>query len=82
VHTGVIPWQVWAFLSALFAALTAVLAKVGVEEIDPDFATFIRTIVIVLVLGCLLAISGQRPTEISPRSLGFLTLSGLATGAS
>jgi transporter family protein len=36
MQTDVIPWQVWAFLSALFAALTAVLAKVGVEEINPD----------------------------------------------
>ncbi len=46
-----IPWQLWAFLSALFAALTAILAKVGVEDITPDLATFIRTIVILLVLG-------------------------------
>jgi bacterial/archaeal transporter family protein len=82
MQTDVISWQVWAFLSALFAALTAVLAKVGVEEINPDLATFIRTVVIVVVLGCLLVISGQRLGAISPKTLCFLTLSGLATGAS
>jgi bacterial/archaeal transporter family protein len=82
MQTDVISWQVWAFLSALFAALTAVLAKVGVEEINPDLATFIRTVVIIVVLGCLLVISGQRLGAISPKTLCFLTLSGLATGAS
>ena len=75
-------WQVWALLSAIFAALTAILAKVGVEDVDPDVATFIRTLVIVVVLGSLLLMSGQKVGIISPRSYLFLTLSGLATGAS
>ena len=75
-------WQVWALLSAVFAALTAILAKAGVEDVDPDVATFIRTLVIVVVLGSLLLMSGQKVGIISPRSYLFLTLSGLATGAS
>jgi len=75
-------WQVWALLSAIFAALTAILAKVGVEDVDPDVATFIRTLVIVVVLGSLLLMSGQKVGIISPKSYLFLTLSGLATGAS
>jgi len=75
-------WQVWALLSAVFAALTAILAKVGVEDVDPDVATFIRTLVIVVVLGSLLLMSGQKVGIISPKSYLFLTLSGLATGAS
>ena len=53
-------WQVWALLSAVFAALTAILAKVGVEDVDPDVATFVRTLVIVVVLGTLLFMSGQK----------------------
>ena len=75
-------WQVWALLSAVFAALTAILAKVGVEDVDPDVATFVRTLVIVVVLGTLLFMSGQKVGIISPKSYLFLTLSGLATGAS
>jgi len=58
------------------------LAKVGVEDVDPDFATFVRTLVIVVVLGALLLMSGQKVGIISPKSYLFLTLSGLATGAS
>jgi transporter family protein len=77
-------WLVWALLSASFAALTAIFAKVGVEGIDSDLATFFRTIVIITVLGALLAATGkfQPIGNISPRSWLFLTLSGLATGAS
>jgi transporter family protein len=77
-------WQLWAILSAVFAALTAILAKVGMQGIHPDFATFIRTIVILLALGCILAATGQfqRLESVSRRSYLFLTLSGLATGAS
>ena len=75
-------WQVWALLSAIFAALTAILGKVGVEDVDPDVATFIRTLVIVVVLGALLLMSGQKVGIISPKSYLFLSLSGLATGAS
>jgi transporter family protein len=77
-------WLPWALLSAAFAALTAIFAKVGVENIGSDLATFIRTIVVVVTLGLLLAATGQfqSPTAISPRSYLFLLLSGLGTGAS
>jgi len=77
-----ISWQVWALLSAIFAALTAILAKVGVEDVNPDVATLIRTFVIVVVLGALLLVTGHKIEPIPPRSYLFLTLSGLATGAS
>lgn len=77
-------WQVWAVLSAIFAALTAIFAKVGVENINSDLATFIRTIVVIVTLGFLLAVTGQfqAPGTISGRSYLFLFLSGLGTGAS
>jgi transporter family protein len=77
-------WQFWALLAAAFAALTAIFAKVGVENVNSDFATFIRTVVIVLVLGAILAATGQwQPlASVSGRSYLFLVLSGLATGAS
>jgi transporter family protein len=77
-------WQTWAVLSAIFAALTAIFAKVGVENINSDLATFIRTIVVIVTLGFLLAVTGefQAPGAISPRTYLFLLLSGLGTGAS
>ena len=77
-------WQTWAVLSAVFAALTAIFAKVGVENINSDLATFIRTIVVVVTLGFLLAATGefQAPGTVPPRSYVFLLLSGLGTGAS
>lgn len=77
-------WLSWALLSALFAALTAILAKVGVEGINSDLATFIRTIVIVVVLGVLVGVTGnfQSLDTIARRTWLFLGLSGLATGAS
>jgi transporter family protein len=77
-------WQIWAVLSAVFAALTAIFAKVGVENINSDLATFIRTIVVIVTLGFLLAATGefQSPASISPRTYLFLLLSGLGTGAS
>jgi transporter family protein len=77
-------WQFWALLSATFAALTAIFAKVGVEDVNSDFATFIRTVVILLVLGGILVSLGewQSPTSVSRRTYVFLVLSGLATGAS
>ena len=77
-------WQAWAVASAVFAALTAIFAKVGVENINSDLATFIRTIVVIVTLGFLLAVTGQfqAPGTISGRSYLFLFLSGLGTGAS
>jgi bacterial/archaeal transporter family protein len=75
-------WQFWALLSAVFAALTAILAKVGVSDVDPDVATFIRTLVIGVALAALLLVTGHRLDSIPTRAYVFLTLSGLATGAS
>lgn len=77
-------WQFWALLAAVFAALTAILAKVGVSDINSNFATFLRTIVIIFALALLLLYTGEfKPIDkISGKSLIFLTLSGLATGAS
>lgn len=77
-------WQFWAFLSAIFAALTAIFAKVGISGINSDFATLIRTIVIIAALCLFLSITGQwqRPGAIPTKSWVFLVLSGLATGAS
>ena len=77
-------WQAWALLAALFAALTAIFAKLGVEHVGADFATFIRTIVVVVALAVILTATGgwQSLRTISARSGVFLLLSGLATGAS
>lgn len=77
-------WQFWAILSAVFAALTAIFAKIGVEDVPPDLATFIRTIVIVATLALILTATGQfrAPGQIGGRTYLFLLLSGLATGAS
>lgn len=77
-------WQFWALLSAAFAALTAIFAKVGIENVNSDFATFIRTIVIMGVLGVILVGTGQwQPlASVSQRTYLFLILSGLATGGS
>jgi len=77
-------WQVWAVGSAIFAALTAIFAKIGVENVNSDLATFIRTIVVIVTLAFLLLATGefQSPASISGRSYLFLLLSGLGTGAS
>jgi transporter family protein len=77
-------WQIWALLSAAFAALTAIFAKIGIENINSDFATFVRTIVILVVLAAMLTLLGgwQSPAGVPARSWIFLILSGLATGAS
>jgi transporter family protein len=77
-------WQLWAVLSAVFAALTAIFAKVGVENVNSDLATFIRTIVVVCVLGLIVYATRQfqNPAEISGRTYLFLVLSALGTGAS
>ena len=77
-------WQFWALLSAAFAALTAIFAKVGVAGIAPDVATFVRTVVVLVLLGLVLLATRQYPeiSAIPPRAWAFLALSGLATGAS
>ncbi len=77
-------WQFWAVLSAAFAALTAIFAKIGVENVGSDFATFIRTIVILFVAAAVLTATGQwQPFgSVSSRTYAFLMLSGAATGAS
>ena len=82
MHT--LPWQTWAMLSAVFAALTAIFGKIGVESVGSDFATFIRTLVIIVVLGAFLSATGQFQSlrGVSARTCAFLALSGLATGAS
>ncbi|MGC2082900.1 MAG: EamA family transporter [Bradyrhizobium sp.] len=77
-------WQLWALLSAFFAALTAIFAKVGVEGINSDLATLIRTAVVLLTLAAILFATGQltNPGPISAKSWLFLVLSALGTGAS
>jgi bacterial/archaeal transporter family protein len=77
-------WQLWAFLSAIFAALTAIFAKVGVEGINSDLATLIRTAIVLVTLALILLMSGQlsHPGPISAKTWLFLFLSALGTGAS
>ena len=77
-------WQLWAVLSAFFAALTAIFAKIGVENVNSDLATFIRTLVVVVVLAAILVATGQwqPPDTIAGRTYLFLLLSGFGTGAS
>ena len=77
-------WQAWALLSAFFAALTAIFAKIGVQGVGSDFATLVRTLVILAAISALVTATGQwQPlSALSGRSLAFLVLSGLATGAS
>ncbi len=77
-------WQVWALLSAVFAALTAIFAKIGVSDIDSDLATFIRTVVVLLSLALILFATGKFTASgaISTKTWVFLVLSGLGTGAS
>lgn len=75
-------WFYWALMSALFAALTAIFAKIGIKGVDSDFATLIRTVVIIIVLSAFVWFAGKwsNPFELSSRAWGFLTLSGLAAG--
>ena len=77
-------WQAWAVLSAVFAALTAIFAKIGVANVNSDLATFIRTLVVVTVLAGILTATGEwrPPASIASRTYLFLLLSGLGTGAS
>lgn len=77
-------WFYWAILSAVFAALTAIFAKLGIQDVDPDLATLIRTAIIIAVLSAFVIYTGKwaNPFELSSRTWLFLGLSGLATGAS
>ena len=77
-------WFYWALLSAVFAALTAIFAKVGIQGVDSDLATLIRTAIIIVVLSAFVAYRGKwaNPLDLSPKTWLFLGLSGLATGAS
>jgi len=77
-------WQFWAVLAAVFAALTAIFAKIGVSDVNSNYATFLRTIVVVLALGALIWMTGEAQpiASLSGRTVIFLILSGLATGAS
>jgi bacterial/archaeal transporter family protein len=77
-------WFYWALLSAVFAAMTAIFAKIGIQNVDSDFATLIRTAIIMALLSVFVAYTGKwsNPFELSPKTGLFLTLSALATGAS
>ncbi len=77
-------WFQWALLSAVFAAMTAILAKIGLAGIDSDFATLVRTVVILVALAAFVLLTGKwsNPLALEPKPLLLLTLSGLATGAS
>lgn len=77
-------WIAWALLSAVFAALTAIFAKIGIQGVDSDFATLIRTAIVFVVLAAFVGLAGKwsNPLELSSRTWTFLGLSALATGAS
>ncbi|MBA2590558.1 MAG: EamA family transporter [Alphaproteobacteria bacterium] len=77
-------WPFWAVLSAVFAALTAIFGKIGVENINSDFATLIRTVIILVVLAAFVVAThaGQPLATVPHKTWAFLALSGLATGAS
>ncbi|HXT66881.1 MAG TPA: EamA family transporter [Nitrospiraceae bacterium] len=77
-------WFFWALLSAVFAALTAIFAKVGLEAVNSDLATLIRTFVIMVVLTGFVLMTGKwsNPFDLPSRTWLCLVLSGLATGAS
>ncbi len=77
-------WFYWALLSAAFAAATAIFAKLGLQTVDSDLATLVRTFVILFALGAFVGATGKwiSPLRLGARTLLFLVLSGLATGAS
>ena len=77
-------WVLWALLSAAFAALTAIFAKVGVEEVDSDLAMAIRTVVVAVLVVPFVLVAGKwsNPLALPGKTLMFLVLSALATGAS
>ena len=77
-------WLPWALLSAVFAALTAIFAKLGLQQVDADLAMLLRTVAIVAVLGLFVAATGKwsNPLALPGKTLLWLLLSALATGAS
>lgn len=77
-------WFFWALLAAVFAALTAVFAKIGLSGIDSDLATLVRTGIIAVVLAAFVVATGKwtNPLTLPGKTLVFLVFSGLATGAS
>lgn len=79
-----VDWRIFALGSALFAALTAIFAKVGVSQINSDLATFYRTVIILAVSALLVSArhEWQQPAALSAKGLTFLVLSGVATGLS
>jgi bacterial/archaeal transporter family protein len=82
--TSEFTWLYWALMSAVFAAATAIFAKIGLAGVDSDLATLIRTFVIMIALIWFVKYSGKwsNPLGLQPKTLLFLVLSGLATGAS
>jgi transporter family protein len=79
-----VSWQVFAVGSAIFAGLTAIFGKLGVESMNSNLATLIRTLIILAMIAFVVTVRGewQLPRELPPRSVSFLVLSALATGAS
>jgi transporter family protein len=77
-------WIYWALLSAVFAALTAIFAKIGIQGVDSDLATLVRTAIIIVVLSTFVWFAGKwsNPFDLPAKTWFFLGLSGLATGAS
>lgn len=77
-------WFYWALLSAVFAALTAIFAKIGIQGVDSDLSTLVRTAIIIVVLAVFVWSTGKwsNPLALSSKTWLFLGLSGLATGAS
>jgi transporter family protein len=77
-------WWIYAWLSALFAALTAILAKIGIKDVDTDLATAVRTVVILLLAWAIAFLRGGTNSImlLTKQNLIFLTLSGIATGLS
>jgi transporter family protein len=77
-------WFYWAVMSAVFAALTAIFAKIGIQGVDSDLATLVRTAIILVVLSgfVIYAHKWSNPLQLSGKTWTFLVLSGLATGAS
>ncbi|ACT51220.1 EamA family transporter [Methylovorus glucosotrophus] len=77
-------WLLWALLSAVFAAMTAIFAKIGIQGVDSDLATLVRTGFIVVILSLFVVMAGKwtNPLNLSGKTWVFLGLSGLATGAS